>query len=229
MIWAIENDKRISAYPGIKAVCPICKCEVIPKCGEIKIWHWAHKNLQECDSWYEPESWWHINWKNQFPKECQEVSIGKHRADIAINKKNKLGNFEYSNRFIIELQNSSICSDNIRERESFYTEMCWILNGDTLAKGLELTKQTEGYVGFKWKYFPKSWMLAKKPIYVDLGEKLLQIKKLYQNEREYESSGYDSGYDSGYGYISRIIKTKKYPISGWGYLIKKEEFLNKSK
>lgn len=172
MKWAIKNNKRITAIPKSKAICPLCKKEVIPKCGEIKIWHWSHKVDFECDSFGEPESEWHLNWKNKFLKEEQEVIIENHIADI----KNKNG-------LIIELQNSPISSYEIREREEFYGKMIWLLNGKTLGKNLELRQKSYG-LSFRWKWFPKSWTVAKKPIYIDFSNfyediEIFLIKKIY--------------------------------------------------
>jgi len=196
MIWAIKNNEKIKATPKDKAKCPICDSEVIAKCGRIKVWHWAHKNNKDCDNWYEPESEWHLKWKDEFPKECQEFTIGKHRADIRT-----------KNRWIIELQNSSISSEEIRDREEYYKRMIWLLNGEKIAKNIQLRKK-DNYFSFRWKYPPKSWWLANKEIYIDLGEycskfnnKIFHIKKIHHH----------------------------CPCGGWGELITKEEFINKFK
>ena len=46
---------------------------MIANCGNVKIHHWAHKNKQHCDHWWENETKWHRDWKNNFPLEWQEV------------------------------------------------------------------------------------------------------------------------------------------------------------
>jgi len=241
MLWAIKDGDRILATPKQKAICPLCKDEVISKCGNIKIWHWSHKSNKDCDDWYEPESKWHLDWKNEFPKEQTEVSIGKHRADI-IN----------SNKVIIELQNSIISSENIIEREMFYKNMIWLLNGKTLAKGLKLKKKKE-IITFRWKSPPKSWWFAKKDIYVDFSDKQKEKKtwvKEYTDYSDYWDNIYDGRYDEdekeecgitygGYYKIEgedmdrAIFHIKKIynniPCGGWGYLISKEEFLRRFK
>lgn len=162
MNWAIKNNEKIQAIPKERATCPLCNQEVIAKCGEINIWHWAHKQDFECDSFGEPESEWHLKWKNYFPKECQEVTIikglKKHRADI-----------QTKNGLIIELQNSPISLQEIREREKFYENMIWILNVESLGKNIVLYKKR-----FKWKWMPKGWEYSFKKIYVDFaGDKLI--------------------------------------------------------
>ena len=122
----------------------------------------AKKANFECDVFKEPETKWHFDWKDNFPKEIQEVIVKNHRADI----RTKEG-------LVIELQNSSISSQQIRERENFYSNMIWILNGNTIAKnlkiGIKLREFNYKIRIFNWKWFHKSWLSAKKPIFVDMG------------------------------------------------------------
>lgn len=125
MEYALYNGLRTAARPTLKAVCEHCGTEVIAKCGSKKIWHWAHTSLESCDSWYEPETAWHRNWKHVFGEGCSEIRVVKdgtyHIADVI----NKDGT-------VFELQNSSISSEVIAAREAFYGEkMIWIINGDS--------------------------------------------------------------------------------------------------
>lgn len=172
MIWACNKylgGIRIQAEPKIKAFCPLCREEVIAKCGEIKIWHFAHKRNFECDSFGEPETEWHLKFKNYFPEEFQEVIIKNHRADILtteyfMNTKIPL---------VIELQNSPISSKQIREREEFYGNIIWIINGEKYKENL----CWNGGTLWKWKYFPKCWDFSNKRIYIELSERLFLLKK----------------------------------------------------
>ena len=102
------------ASPGAGGTCPSCGAALVPKCGSIVSWHWAHK-ASDCDHWSEPESQWHIDWKQLFPKAWQEVSFGPHRADVG------------TRNGIIEFQRSSISADEIAERERFYGKMIWVV------------------------------------------------------------------------------------------------------
>lgn len=77
--------------------------------------HWKHKSLEKCDSWSEPETEWHRGWKNNFPKEFQEVvkfnevTGEKHIADI----------HNTNNNLTIEIQHSPITQEEIKSREAF--------------------------------------------------------------------------------------------------------------
>jgi hypothetical protein len=122
MYYAILDDKKIEPIRLQKAKCPCCGNEVNSKCGELKMWHWAHTNNNACDNWYEPETKWHRDWKKIFGKDNSEVILTrdnlKHIADI----------FTKDN-IVIELQNSPISIETIRARETFYGEkMIWIIN-----------------------------------------------------------------------------------------------------
>jgi len=177
MRFAERDNSRILPDPINKqALCPACKAEVISKCGDINIWHWAHKNNEDCDNWGGRETEWHINWKNEFPNNNQEVIVGNHRADVKINNT------------VIEFQNSFISAEDIRERELFYGKMIWVLNLETLCNRIKL-KVKNNYSTFRWKYPKKSWENSERPIYIDIGitpmgdgissHKLFLIKKIY--------------------------------------------------
>jgi hypothetical protein len=123
MQFALYNALRQSAEPGLKGLCLHCEKEVIAKCGEKNVWHWAHVKSKDCDAWTEPETAWHRDWKNKFGKDFSEIRIQKenvyHIADV-LNK----------NAIVFEFQNSPISSELIKLREAFYGErMIWVING----------------------------------------------------------------------------------------------------
>ena len=129
MQYAILNGiKSMAEVTGQRAECPGCGGEVLSKCGEINIQHWAHMTGVDCDTWAEAETEWHRGWKNLFPPEWREITIKSdttgetHRADIKI-----------PNGPVIEFQHSNISSEEIREREDFYTEygggIIWVVDG----------------------------------------------------------------------------------------------------
>jgi competence CoiA-like predicted nuclease len=222
MIWALKNNEKTKATPKEKAICPLCNEEVISKCGEIKVWHWSHKADFDCDSFGEPETEWHINWKNNFPKEQQEVIIGKHRADI-----------KTKNGIVIELQNSSLSTIKIKEREEFYKNMIWLLNGKKLANNLDLRKNKD-IITFRWKHPPKSWWYSKKPIYIDLQRTFIGKPSWYEYGKAGCFNEYYNAQEEYELFKNKIIfQIKKIypniPCGGWGILLSKEEFLEKLK
>lgn len=173
MQYAIKDNIKIEAMPKMEAICPLCNEIVVSKCGKIKIWHWAHRNLKDCDNWFEPETQWHRDWKARFPEECREVTIGKHRADVKHKGK------------VFEFQNSSISYEQVKEREQFYGNMCWIINmkekNNFIVRDSKYDKNGNLYYTFRWKWCSKIWKYSTKPKYIDTTDGLFMIYKIYDN------------------------------------------------
>ncbi len=127
MEFGLDVNTRTRVRPSRqqRAICQCCEEELIAKCGNFRVHHWAHKN-SHCDSWWEPETEWHRNWKNKFPAEWREsikydtISNEKHIADI----------YNPNNDLVIEFQNSPISLDELRSRESFYNKLIWVVNAE---------------------------------------------------------------------------------------------------
>ena len=125
---SLGGKKSMPTETGQRAECPGCGGEVLSKCGEIVIHHWAHLSGVDCDPWAEYETEWHRDWKNLFPEAWREVNIKStfgsesHRADVSI-----------PNGPVIEFQHSSLSPKQIREREKFYNKhskgILWVVDG----------------------------------------------------------------------------------------------------
>jgi hypothetical protein len=120
MKFAIANGMRREAMPGLQGTCPVCDAGLRPKCGTIRVHHWAH-TPGVVDHRWEPETEWHRNWKKPlpyrvprgFPIECQEFvqraeSGERHIADVRT-----------SHGRVLEFQHSSISDQERRAREEF--------------------------------------------------------------------------------------------------------------
>lgn len=125
MKLAMVNGEKREPERGLLGACIGCGNPMIPKCGPIKIWHWAHKSDCECDHWRENETPWHRAWKDHFPKENQEVrqkdqGTGEwHIADVKTTRD-----------YILEFQHSFLSSSERQSRNKFYGEkLVWIVDG----------------------------------------------------------------------------------------------------
>ncbi|WP_044420291.1 competence protein CoiA [Pseudomonas syringae group genomosp. 3] len=123
MKLALFEGQRHAPAPGLQGQCPSCGAPVTAKCGNYKIWHWAHKTREHCDPWWESEGEWHRGWKDRFPQEWQEIphqsSTGeRHVADI----RTPAG-------LIIEFQRSTIHPDEVLARQNYYGKMIWVIDG----------------------------------------------------------------------------------------------------
>jgi competence CoiA-like predicted nuclease len=122
----ISTGKRLAAEKGLQAICEMCAGPLVAKCGKIMIHHWAHNASPCTDTWKEPESPWHREWKSNFPIEWRERVLidqetgEKHRADIFVPHKG----------LCIEFQHSQISVDNIELREKFYKKLIWVVNAE---------------------------------------------------------------------------------------------------
>lgn len=114
-----ENNDKVNAKCAERIrdyYCPLCGESVILKRGEIKVPHFAHKSVRDCESFHKDMSEWHRNWQELFPIEHREVIVKnklgeKHIADIGVYKT------------VVEFQHSSISKEEFEKRNTFYTSM----------------------------------------------------------------------------------------------------------
>ena len=173
MLLARVNGVLSHASPGVVGTCSGCDGEVSAKCGTIKVWHWAHR-AADCDTWAEPESVWHRDWKSLAPIENQEVSMErdgeKHRADCVV-----LGGA------VLELQASPISVEAIKARETFYGRMAWLFRcnwSERLEFPYYLNRQSGRgqHRGFWWKHGAPSQLAITKPLFWDIGEEVWRVE-----------------------------------------------------
>lgn len=96
---------------------------MIPKCGEKKIWHWAHERAGSCDPWWENETEWHRAWKDHFPADWQEIVLH------AENGERHIADVKTQDGWVIEFQHSKIRPDERQSREAFYQGLVWVVDG----------------------------------------------------------------------------------------------------
>lgn len=174
MLYALDDDgERVEALPGGIGYCPGCEASLIPKCGEIRVWHWAHHQA-DCDSWYEPESEWSLGWKRLvLPKHC-EVPFGDHRADIV-----------GDGGIVIKLQFSTPSVEEAREREAHFKRMIWLFDASSFIHNVELRRkdpERPAYRTFRWKWPRPTHARLKAPLYWDMGKAgIFRVRKVYES------------------------------------------------
>ena len=174
MRYALVNNERHEARPRLTGLCPGCGQPTISKCGNQRIHHWAHRGVRTCDSWWEPETPWHRNWKGQFPHAWQEViqhaATGeRHIADVRT-----------EHRLVLEFQHSHLRLEERAAREKFYGNMIWIVDGTRLKR--DLPRFSEGYrslrrspwqrvyaTPFPEECFPNGWLECRAPVFFDFA------------------------------------------------------------
>jgi hypothetical protein len=121
MKFALVNGEREEAQPNLSGECPNCGSPTVAKCGDIRVWHWAHNGRRLCDPWWE-ETEWHRSWKGQFPVHWQEIV---HHAEDG---ERHIADVETDGGWIIEFQHSYIKPDERRSREVFYQKLIWVVD-----------------------------------------------------------------------------------------------------
>jgi competence protein CoiA len=123
MKFADVEGVRREAQRGLSGKCPGWDNAMIAKCGEHRVWHWAHLGNRTCDYLWEPETEWHRAWKDRFPKDWQEKTHRsedgeKHVADVKTDRGE-----------VLEFQRSFLARDERESREKFYQKMVWVVDG----------------------------------------------------------------------------------------------------
>lgn len=176
MKFAIVEGDRREAETGLSGKCPACGNVMIAKCGEQRIRHWSHKGKRTCDHWWEPETEWHRDWKNHFPKDCQEKihtskEGEKHIADV-----------KTEHGIVLEFQHSFLRRDERESRETFYKNMVWVVNGRrrvldmrrffTPLRTAGVICRTPLIVSVPWREgaLLREWGDSRAPVYFDFGD-----------------------------------------------------------
>lgn len=168
----------LEAFPGGRSICPGCRAEVIAKCGQIKVPHWAHR-VNDCDSWAEPETAWHRNWKLLLREKygaTLEVVMGngEHRADAVL-----------PDGTVVELQHSYLDGEQIHAREKFYGRMIWIYDCHWMDR-LEFSADQHR---FWWKNGSKAQAEITQPLCWDTRQDQLLSVQLRLNKSGYRIYG----------------------------------------
>lgn len=143
--------------------------------------HWAHRTAN-CDKWWERETGWHREWKNEFPQECQEARISSldgsfHIADVRT-----------PNGTVLEFQHLRRPLTDRHARENFYVNMVWIIDGRrvndfaSFAHSLSFAAPDYGNVR-GWRLplvrcaITEAWSTARSIVYLDFGKTTFPDKR----------------------------------------------------
>ncbi len=214
MQYAITRAReRVAPAPGLEGFCPICEERLIPRCGEIVVWHWAHEKSTDCDPWWEPETEWHRSWKGFASTDRVEVAMGEHRADIV----------SHDGR-VIELQHSSIDPEQIRSREAFYKRMVWLIDGQPFLGNLRV-EIFDTQCRFVWAHARPSWFSARMPRFVHSFMIGTHLRTLLPEERRLRRVWNPTGVSSNIFQILSLSTGRQ--IEGTGRIIEFDRFVER--
>lgn len=149
---------------------------MVARCGEVRVWHWAHKGSRLCDPWWENETEWHRSWKDQFPADWQEIV---HDAE---DSERHIADVKTQNGWVIEFQHSFLDPEERRSRDRFYCKLIWVVHGTR-------RKRDSEQLGNAWKdgipvggnpnlrkvfsdscHLLRDWADSHSPIFFDFGQ-----------------------------------------------------------
>lgn len=172
MKYALVNNERQEAQRGLSGICEYCCSPLTAKCGDERIWHWAHNGNRTCDPWWENQTEWHRAWKRQFPKEWQEV------IHTATNNEKHIADVKTDQSYVIEFQHSRLNPQERIAREAFYQNMVWVVDGTRLKKDYPRFLEAGKYfrpiykagfflVHFPEECFPAAWIQSSVEVVFD--------------------------------------------------------------
>lgn len=178
MKFADISGERVEAQPGTSGTCPSCGAPMVAKCGDLRVWHWAHRGVRVCDKWWESETEWHRAWKNEFPVDWQEV------IHLAQNGKKHVADVKTNSGMVIEFQHSFLKAEERAAREAFYRKMVWVVDG--LRRKRDAAQLLNCIGPCVWGRPPfilhvtdheecallRDWNASTVPVYFDLGTRL---------------------------------------------------------
>jgi competence protein CoiA len=179
MKYSLVNGERREAEKGLSGICIGCEQPMVPKCGLVKVKHWAHKSKCKCDHWWENETEWHRNWKDHFPDECQEVRL---RAE---NGEWHFADVRTAQGWVLEFQNSPISDEERDARNAFYRTIVWVVNGSrlkrdrdrffkTIENGIKICDNPQVIKIFlSESSLVEKWSKSKAPVFFDFGDESL--------------------------------------------------------
>jgi competence protein CoiA len=177
MRYAIVNGEKSEATARAKGHCCGCGEPVKAYCGKKNAPHWRHPPNSDCVSGSEPETPWHVAWKDHFPVEHQEVSFQdqetgrRFRADV----------HTYQG-WTIEIQHSPISTEDRDARNKFYKRIVWIVSAMRRKKDVEAIVKTftksqkfgrtiaGARVTSKLPTILEEWRNTGAPVFIDIGD-----------------------------------------------------------
>jgi competence CoiA-like predicted nuclease len=218
-------------HPDNKYFCPSCNGELVIRKGNVRVSHFAHKNICDCDGYDNDMSEWHRNWQSKFPLRNREVVLKLDENDNSVfieqckRKTRRADVLCYG--YAIEFQNSPISSQEFIERSWFYNtlgkKVVWIFNmideyqSEKIKYIDEWSSRKDNGGKYSWNYASKTF------IDYDSDDKdiiiIFQFHEIRKEERDIEQGYFervtwaiDSNSDYKYTNFKRFC-TSYYPAN----------------
>lgn len=173
MLLANQNGELVRPEEtGQRASCPTCENEVIAKCGDVRIDHWAHANtVSKCN--LRDETVWHRMHKKRLLDAGHDIDQPKSMDGEA-----RVIDGRVDDVLGVEFVRTPPQPEEIRLMEDMHGPMVWVLQrehsydkfqfGRSWDDGTELPSDDEH---FYWKRGPKRLLEVGQHLYLDFAEK----------------------------------------------------------
>jgi hypothetical protein len=175
-LYALVDRQRQRAVKDgpRRASCAECGEPMRAKTGTVLIWHWAHvKDNPNCEAARESE--WHLAWKALGIDGTQEITVGRHRADILA-----------PGGYAVEFQASALDREKLLAREDDWAAqggMTRVFRADKefAARRIKTARSLVGYeedlaeperhptLDITWSHAPDRVRAARAPSFLDIG------------------------------------------------------------
>jgi hypothetical protein len=183
----VDGERALATKEIRRAACADCTTPMIAKCGDVKVWHWAHASEQPgCPSAGESE--WHLQWKATGLEGTQEIAVGSRRADVLA-----------PGGYAVEFQASSMSGAEVLAREKDWKrKLIWIFdvrqqyaNGQIVLRTHPDRKPGDAYRNVTYSYPLERVKVATCRVLLDLdGERLLYVGKWFDGRRPLQGYGW---------------------------------------
>ncbi|MFE7374050.1 competence protein CoiA [Bacillus cereus] len=145
--------------------CVACGKEVQMKLGKQKSWHFAHKKVDSCISFYETESMYHMHGKELlyrwFKRQNFQVDIEyylpeiKQRPDVFVERAGR--------KIAVEYQCASLAIEQLHKRTYSYwqadIQVIWIIGGNQLKKQSAYWMKFSSLMTFSLQSYPQPFLI----------------------------------------------------------------------
>jgi hypothetical protein len=184
---AVYGGQRVTVTDGGPdlAQCPGCRSDMRAKRGSIVTHHWAHLPDPSRVCATEPETAWHLGWKNRAAElERIEVAVGRRRADV-------LTRYGWA----VEFQHSPLTPREVAAREKDWgSRLIWVWDALEATESERLTAyHPEGrpFETVRWAWSKAHVTTAKAPSFIHIAaDSLLFMGQWYQKRPHRPVIGY---------------------------------------
>ena len=201
-----ENKKLINLFEvnpdELKGqyFCPACRSRVLLRNGKIKVPHFAHQSLQDCQSWSENESQQHLSLKIELYEwfsKTEKCQIEHYLAELE-----QTPDLLVNDKIAVEIQCSRLSISRLKERTENYQKhgytVIWLMGKDLWLKE-NISNLQKQLTYFSWNSGFYYWEL-------DVTKGKIRLKSLIHQDIRGKIISVTEEFDFGKGDLLEILR-----------------------